>query len=319
MTAKPLHDPDNPQTYLWTDWLAYVALRLIVLGITMIPIERCDRICHLLAWVLTRWVRVRRGLVEENLRRVFPNWTVDESAAIQYRMWHHLLLMVCEVAQAPRKIHRENWYEYFQIPDRATMLRVVLDPRPKQLLSGHFGNFELAGFLTGLFGVSTTTIARPLDNGFIHEFVNRFRSLGGQHLLPKTGSARQIEELLESGGALALLGDQFGGNKGCWVEFLGHPASCHKAVALFTLSSGAIMMVCSNTRRQVPLTFELKVLGVADPAIPNCPDTVPTLTRWYNTCLEEAIRKHPEQYWWVHRRWRGAPPKRFKSDSAVAA
>jgi KDO2-lipid IV(A) lauroyltransferase len=319
MKANRQPDPDSPQTYLWTDWLAYVALRFVVLGITIIPIERCDRICHLLASLLTNWVKVRRGLVSENLRRVFPQWSHEESFAIQRRMWHHLLLMACEIAHAPRKIHRENWYEHFRIPDRATILRVVLDPRPKQLLSGHFGNFELAGFLTGLFGVSTTTIARPLDNGFIHEFVNRFRSLGGQHLLPKTGSARQIEELLQSGGALALLGDQYGGGKGCWVEFLGHPASCHKAVALFTLSSGAVMMVCSNTRRSAPLSFELRVLGVADPSKSDCPTTVPELTRWYNACLEDAIREHPEQYWWVHRRWRGEPPKRFTSGSAVAA
>jgi KDO2-lipid IV(A) lauroyltransferase len=319
MKANQQPDPDSPQTYLWTDWLAYVALRFVVLGITMIPIERCDRICQLLASVFAKWVKVRRSLVSENLRRVFPQWSQDEALAVQHRMWHHLLLMACEIAHAPRKIHRENWYEHFRIPDRATMLRVVLDPRPKQLLSGHFGNFELAGFLTGLFGVSTTTIARPLDNGFIHEFVNRFRSLGGQHLLPKTGSASQIEALLQSGGALALLGDQYGGGKGCWVEFLGHPASCHKAVALFTLSSGAVMMVCSNTRSSAPLTFELRVLGVADPAKSNCPATVPELTRWYNACLEEAIRKHPEQYWWVHRRWRGEPPKRFTSGPAVAA
>jgi KDO2-lipid IV(A) lauroyltransferase len=231
-------------------------------------------------------------------------------------MWRHLLLMVCEIAHAPRKIHRENWHEHFWIRDRQQMLRVILDPRPKVLVSGHFGNFEMAGFVTGLFGISTTSIARPLDNGFVHDFFTGFRSVGGQHFLPKSGSAMAIEQLLERGGALALLADQYGGPKGCWVDFLGHPASCHKALALFTLSSGAPMMVCSNTRRDSPLRFDLRVLGEADPALPSCPESVQSLTRWYNECLEGAIRDQPQQYWWIHRRWRGDPPKRKRAAAA---
>jgi KDO2-lipid IV(A) lauroyltransferase len=319
MTSRTDHEPETFQTYRVADWLAYAALRIMVLAITAISLERCDRLCRLGAWLLTTWIKLRRRVVAENLQRVFPGLSPQESLAIQRKMWHHLLLMACEIAHAPRKIHRENWHQFFRIPDRASMLRVVLDPRPKQIVSGHFGNFELGGFLTGLFGIETTAIARPLDNGFIHDFVNRFRSLGGQHLLPKVGSARRIETLLQAGGALALLGDQYGGVRGCWVKFLGHPTSCHKALALFTLSNGAIMMVCSNTRRTEPLSFDLRVLGIADPEQPECPGSVSDLTRWYNEQLEDAIRRAPEQYWWVHRRWREDAPKRSKSTSSMAA
>jgi KDO2-lipid IV(A) lauroyltransferase len=306
-------EPDEHQTYRVLDWIAYQALRVVVLAITAISMERCDRVCRILAWILTTRIRLRRGLVTDNLRLVFPHWSQEESQRVQRMMWHHLLLMTCEIAHAPRKIHRENWYRHFRIPNRATILRVILDHRPKILVSGHFGNFELAGFITGLFGMHTTTIARPLDNGYVHDYVKRFRSLGGQHLLSKTGSARPIESLLQSGGALGLLADQYGGPKGCWVDFLGHPASCHKALALFTLSSGAPMMVIANTRATHPLQFDLRVLGVADPKRSDCPDSVQSLTRWYNECLERAIRERPEQYWWVHRRWRGQPPQRGHS------
>ena len=69
------------------------------------------------------------------------------------------------------------------------MLKTLMSERPTILVTGHFGNFELAGFATGLFGVPSTTIARPLDNPFIHEYVEKFRSMGGQHMLDKEGSA----------------------------------------------------------------------------------------------------------------------------------
>jgi len=309
------------QSYRVQDRVAYWCFRLIVAFVQSLPLERSQRIASLIAGFLTHVAPIRGKLVRENLQRAFPAWQPEQSVATQQQMWEHLVLMLCEVAVAPRKIHRENWYDHYHISveDRRTMMQIALDRRPKVLVSGHFGNFELAGYVTGLFGIGTTTIARPLDNGFVHDYINRFRSLGGQYLLPKSGSAADVELILQKGGALSLLADQYGGPKGCWVEFLGHPASCHKALALFTLSSGAPMMVCSNVRKSEPLVFETKVLGVADPQSEECPDSVADLTRWYNACLESEIREFPGQYWWVHHRWKGVPPtKKRTAESSLS-
>jgi KDO2-lipid IV(A) lauroyltransferase len=234
-------------------------------------------------------------------------------------MWHHLLLMLCEISQASRKVHRSNWHEHFHIPDRRAVLEVIFDQRPKILVTGHFGNFELAGFVTGLFGISNTTIGRPLDNRFLQKFFNDFRSASGQHFIDKEGSAVAIQDLLDAGGTLALLADQHAGDRGVWAEFLGVPASCHKALALFTLHSHAPMMVVYNRRLDRPLQFELSTLGKADPAIGGeNVSGVRQLTQWYNDALEPIIRANPEQYWWVHRRWR-ARPKKAKRQNKTAA
>lgn len=312
MTHDREGTPEN-QRFGFRDKLVYIVFRIVICLVQIMSLERCNRMCQILAKLFTSKIRLRQGLIRDNLRLVFPHWDADRTLEVQEKMWHHLLLMGCEVAQAPRKIHRENWYEHFTIPNRRTMLSVVLDDRPAVFVSGHFGNFELAGFVTGLFGLPSTTIARPLDNGYIHDYVTRFRSLGGQHFLPKEGSSIPVQKLLGDGGKLALLADQHAGAKGCWVEFLGHPASCHKGLALFTLSSGAPMMVVGNTRGDRPLCFQLSVLGVTDPQKKSDQlESVQSLTRWYNQCLEKAIRKFPEQYWWVHRRWKGQPPQRSR-------
>jgi KDO2-lipid IV(A) lauroyltransferase len=305
------------QSYSWKDRFAYLVFRLFLALVQSLSLERCQRLAKIAAYLLTHFLKVRKRLVESNLKRVFPDWSQAQSSATQVQMWEHLILMVCEIAHAPRKIHRENWYEFFELPDRREMLRVALDPRPKVMVSGHFGNFELAGFITGLLGISTTTIARPLDNGFVHDYIDRFRSSGGQFMLAKNGTSGQVEQLLAQGGALSLLADQYGGPKGCWVEFLGQLASCHKALALFTLSSGAPMMVCSNIRKQRPLHFEMRILGLADPASKECPDSIVGMTQWYNECLEKAIRPLPDQYWWVHHRWKGTPPAKSKTSKAA--
>jgi len=317
MSANSIAEEFENQTYSWRDRFAFFAFRLVICIVQSISLERCDRTCRVLARLFSTCIPVRQNLIQENLKLIFPNWTEQQTKTVQEGMWHHLLLMACEVAQAPRKVHRENWREHFVIPDRRCMVQVVLDKRPCVLVSGHFGNFELAGFLTGLFGLPSTTIARPLDNGFLHDYITKYRSMGGQHFLPKEGSSPQVQKLLADGGNLALLADQHAGAKGCWVDFMGQPASCHKGLALFTLTSGAPMVVVGNARQGAPLQFKLFVLGVADPESGDENlGSVKSLTRWYNQRLEQIIHLFPEQYWWVHRRWRGQPPQRRSSHAA---
>lgn len=305
---------------LLLDKLAYVALRVIVAIVQSSSLECCHRWCRLGAYALAHWIPLRRRTVDDNLRMVMPSATKQELATLRERMWEHLLLMICEVAHAPLRIHRRSWYEHFYIPQKNELFRIIMGKRPTVLVTGHFGNFELAGFATGMFGIQTTTIARPLDNRYVHDYVTAFRSLGGQHMLDKEGSAAPVQAILEQGGTLALLADQHAGPKGCWTEFLGQPASCHKALALFVLTSGAAMVTAYNRRLDRPLRFEMGSTGIALPD-----DTgehmqgVKNLTAWYNRSLEKIIRAHPDQYWWLHRRWREPPPKKAAQPKTAAA
>lgn len=296
------------------DWLAYVGLRIVVCGIQSLPLERCDRLCCLGAKVLSDWIPFRKNVIDENLRAVLGPKSADQCASMRRLMWRSLLLMVCEIAHAPRKIHRTNWRNHFYLRDKEKVFRLMMDERATVVVSGHFGNFEMAGFVTGLFGFPCTTIARPLDNRFVNSYVAEFRSLGGQHILDKSGASTAVQDLLNRGGTVALLADQHAGDKGCWASFLGRPASCHKGLALFVLSSKAPMIVAYNRRLDRPMRFELGSTGVADPRIegPHLA-SVQALTQWYNARLEEAIRRSPAQYWWVHRRWRDPPAKKRRT------
>jgi Kdo2-lipid IVA lauroyltransferase/acyltransferase len=301
------------------DYAVYLAARMVLCLVQMTSLERCERFCSLLAKVLSSKIPFRKKLIDNNLKHVFPNWSEQELENTRYEMWRYLLLMVCEIAQAHRKIRRTNWYQFFAIKDRRQFMVSIFDPRPNILVSGHFGNFELAGHLMGVFGVRINTIARPLDNPYMDAYFNQLRCSGNQQFLPKDGSAVEIQKVLESGGTLALLADQHAGAKGCWVNFLGRPACCHKALALFTLSSGAPMLVFYNRRLNKPMQFEMAYTGNADPKIPG-PHLagVQQLTQWYNDRLEDFVRLSPEQYWWLHNRWREAPPRLLKQMSRAA-
>jgi KDO2-lipid IV(A) lauroyltransferase len=287
----------------------YIVLRVLVSIIQALSIETCAGIVRLLAYVLCDVVKFRAATIDENLSIALPESSPEQRHKIARRMWRHLLMMVVEVIYAPRKIHDTNWRKYVEVKDRRTIVTAMLQPRPKVVVTAHFGNFEVAGYLTGIFGFRVHSVARAINNPFIDAYVNRIRESRGQYILPKIGSAPQADGVLATGGMLVLLGDQHAGPKGCWVDFMGRPSSCHKALALFTLVNHAPMVAVYCKRTTGPMRFELGLAGLTDPQS-SAPELagVKQLTQWYNHVLEREIRKEIHQYWWVHRKWRDEPP-----------
>lgn len=304
-----------------TEFAAYSLVRLVVAGIQTLPTDMGHSLCCSLAQIATGPIKIRKRITDENLRRVFPDADAETRKEVTYQMWRSLLLMVCEIAWAQRRLHLSNWKQHVTFRDNRQMINYLLANRPSVIVTGHFGNFEIGGYVIGMMGIQTLSIARRLDNRFLHQWVQRFRGAQGQMLIDKTGCADDVDRHLRSGGILSLLADQHAGAKGCWVNFLGVPASCHKALALFTLSADAPMIVGSTRRiNQQPMQFEMRCVAIADPLNDSeqvC-QSVRSLTQWYNANLANAIGESVEQYWWLHRRWRSPPERVAKRLGQVA-
>jgi len=305
------------------DWITYVIVRVGICIVQSLPRSFLERQARKWSYFLAYRVNIRRDVVRDNIERSFPEWTATECQETARAMWEHLLLMVIEIAHAPRVIRKTTWRRHLRIDGLEQLARTLWLERPKVVLSGHYGNFELAAFLFGVFGFKLFSVARELDNPFLDQFVTEFRESRGQKILPKKGSAPDVAAVLEENGAIGLLGDQAAGRKGCRVDFFARPASVHKAIGVFALSSEAPVMVCTATRRDGLFSFDLRVEGVMDPR-DNRPEVqgLTEISQWYTTLLEEAVRRRPDQYWWVHRRWRcfAQPPKKVRNgeERAVA-
>jgi len=293
------------------DYLAYVAVRIFICIVQALPLETGRKLARAAAWLMHDVLRMRKKVVEENLTYAFPELAPREREAIARRMWEHLFLLVLEVAHVPRKIHETNWRRYIALRDVAPLMRNLVGQRPVIVVTGHFGNFELGGYALGILGFPTYTVARNLDNPYLDRYLAGFRAATGQHLIPKNGGYEQIEQVLSQGGTMAFLADQYAGEKGCWVEFFGRPASAHKAIALLALEHDAPVAVCYARRLGEPMRFEMVSAALADPRdVADGLGTVRDMTQWYTRQLERAIRVAPEQYWWVHRRWKDTRKKR---------
>jgi len=294
-------------------------VRLIICVIQATSIEHCQIAGRWLGYLCSDVFRIRHKVTTENLLTAYPNATAAERRKIARDMWEHLFLMACEIAHVPRKIHETNFHRYVKFHRKPELVGYMLNQRPTVLVTGHYGNFEVAGYAAALLGFKLHTIARDLDNQYLHNFVNGFRGQKGQVIFPKDGSTGLIARVIEDNGILAVVGDQHAGPHGCWVKFMGRPASNYKSLAVLGLIGGAPLVVTYARRLEKPMQFEIGINGIADPAdLDPAIAGVRELTQWYNNRLEEVIRVDPCQYWWVHRRWKGEPAKRKRREKRLS-
>lgn len=300
--------------------IVYLAVRVFICAVQALQMETCQKVAAALATLFCNALRVRENVVDDNLRHAFPELSAAERRRLSWRMWEHLFLLVVEIAHAPRKIHETNWRDFLHFKGDASprLVNLLLGDRPVVIISAHFGNFEMAGYLLGILGFPTYTVARTLDNPQIDAFLNRFRSRTGQHMIPKKGGYEQIVDVLARGLPMTFLADQYAGSKGCWVEFFGRPASAHKAIGLFALNHDAPLVIGYAERKGRPLHYEMGMQGSADPRSGEDHVTsVPRLTQWYTSHLEQVIRRAPAQYWWLHRRWKDNRPAKKRAKAAA--
>ena len=296
------------------EWIVYVVVRTLICIVQSMTQQQAESFARLLAWMSHSVLKIRSTVVDENLRHAFPLLSRDERRKLAAEMWVHLYFLGVEMLQAPRKIHRSNWRKWVSIPEdeKKVIVRRMLDRRALVAVTAHFGHFEISGYVAALLGFPTRTLARNLDNRFLDAYLKRVRESTGQIMYPARGTAELAQSVLETRGILALLGDQHAGAKGCWVQFFGRPASCHKSVAVFALANRVpLMVVLANRIPGKIMRFELRMMGVKDPlATPDDLPSVSELTQWYNDMLEHRIRELPDQYWWLHRRWKDTRPAR---------
>ncbi|MGL6195278.1 MAG: lysophospholipid acyltransferase family protein [Thermoguttaceae bacterium] len=298
------------------DYLVYLGVRIFICIIQSLRIETCQTCAKGLAILACDVLKVRGKLLNENLSHAFPELSDKQRKKLALKMWEHLFMLVAEVAHTPRVIRETNWRKHICLDSVVPTLKLLCSGRPVIIMTGHFGNFELGGYMLGLLGYPTYTVARNLDNKYLDNFIKEFREATGQYIVPKNDGYDLILEVLERNDTMAFLADQSAGSKGCFVDFFGRRVSAYKAIALLCLQFNAPIVVCYAIRKPEKLfQFEMKVSGIFDPLVP-VPglENVKQITQWYTTLLEEGIRDCPDQYWWIHNRWKDKERIRSKAD-----
>ena len=308
------------------DYAVYLAVRAFVCVLQALPRPLAFASADGLAWVAYRVNKRHRAVAAENLRFAFPEKCDAEIDSLVRGCYRHFCTMLVEMLILPRVLSVENYPAIATLDDKALNVRQYVDSRALLMVLGHFGNWEIAGYAVGAFGFKTYAIARVLDNPYLDRFLNRFRQKTGQTIIAKNDDFDRLTAALKSGGKVATVADQDAGPRGVFVNFFGRPASAHKAVALMAMEFDALMIVTGTARvgrsraaSGFPSHFRVWTEDVIDPRdYAGRADAVKAITQRYHDALERMIRKHPEQYFWLHRRWKSRPAEKKRAIAKAA-
>lgn len=310
--------------------LEYVVFSAILFAVRCLPVSASVRFANGLAWFLTTVLprrATRYQVAAENVRRAFGDDLTDaEVNSFIEGMWQHLFRMVVEIIQMPRRVRLYNCSDVLRFTGRNSCVKAVMQGRPVLFLGGHFGNWEISVNTFGDFGFPMGVVARDLDNPWLHRWFQDFRESTGNWMISKKGASTELVQTMEARRNASLLGDQDAGKRGVFVDFFGSPASTFKSIALLALQYDAIIVVGGAWR--LPhveqygsrwVNFDLTTEAVIDSRDFTDVDAVPQLTQCFTSAIEDLIRRAPEQYFWVHRRWKTEPRKKRAANSAHAA
>jgi KDO2-lipid IV(A) lauroyltransferase len=249
-----------------------------------------------------------RGVGMRNLEMAFPSLSPEEREKIVRGVFRSLGRQLVEFCRMTRYTP-ENTSEWIRCEGLDHYLAARAHGKGVLALTGHLGAWELSSFYHSMMGYPMGMVIRRLDNRLLDEYVNRVRCLHGNHILHKDDFGRGLMKAMRSGDTFGILMDtNMTPPQGEFVEFFGHPACTATGLAHIARKTGAAVlpgfMVWEEAEHRYVLHFgpQLKLPHTDDVAA----DIVAT-TQICTSTIEDWIRRYPDQWLWIHRRWKTRP------------
>jgi KDO2-lipid IV(A) lauroyltransferase len=244
-----------------------------------------------------------RSTALTNLQLALPETSPGERERIITGVFSSLARMISSLARFP-EINKSNVHEWIRYEGFEHFEAAKRRGKGVLFATGHLGNWELSAFAHALLAEPMLFVVRPLDNPQLEAEATRLRTLSGNRLLGKQKLIRPLLEALRENRAVGILVDQNTAQKeGVFVDFFGKKACVDPSFARIAAHSGAAVIpgfaVWSEQEKRYILKFQAPMEMSGD---------VQVDTQRVHAALEAAIREHPDQWLWIHRRWKTRPP-----------
>ena len=305
----------------------YVLLRIVAGVCGILPEVVADRAGAALGWVVARVGRPRWTVVRDHLRRAFPEaderWRRDVGRRCYAHLGAEAVAVFRLAGMGPREVRERT---------RVTGLEVVEAAMRKGrgviLLSAHLGNWEVGGAALVARGFPIDVVVARQRNVLFDRYLTRSRERLGFGIIPRDEGRRGVLAALGAGRLAGILGDQDARRAGVFVNFFGHPASTARGPAVLALRSGALVVTLFGVR--LPgwrPRYHVYLEALDDEAVQGGRGggragraaRVAAMTQAFTTRIEDYVRRYPDQYFWLHKRWKTPPPEAHEGTGDGAA
>ncbi len=290
------------------EWLEFAAAWLILKILGVLPRRLARDLAVGVTRILYALLPGLRKTAEFNLQLAFPEWSDARRDAVVQGMLRNLGWMAAEFAGLPR-LTKENIEQLVVLDGQENFLEGQKRGKGVLYLTGHIGAWELSSFAHALYGFPLHYMARPIDNTRADKLVNAYRCRSGNRPIFKNESARALLKILREAGTVGILADQNTmPEEGVFVDFFGKSACTTTGVARVALHTDAAVVpgyaVWDAGIQKYRLRFEPPVELI------RTDDTEKDIfenTRRFAKVIESIIRNYPEQWVWIHARWKTRP------------
>ena len=283
------------------------ALLAAIRVIGCVPRKTGIRIGNVIGRLLFTFDKKHRKIAINNVSRAF-GWQPqsDEVLRIVHQVFNNLGTMIFEIAWVAR-LSPKVLMRHFRISGREHYHRAIEKGKGVLLLTAHMGNWELFTVIAHMAGIPANVVYRPLDSQVLDDAIRQIRCRFGAELIPTKRAIFRIVKALKKNECVALLMDQnVDWYNGVYVDFFGRRACTNKGMAVMALRTEAPV---------VPIFLLREGLGFRAEVCPEIPliktgdnqKDVELNTEKYNQAIEKIVRQYPDQWFWVHQRWKTRP------------
>ncbi|MGA3286108.1 MAG: lysophospholipid acyltransferase family protein [Bacteroidota bacterium] len=282
----------------------YIFFQVIAFIVQLLPLHLVHKTGFALARLTYPLLKSRRNVALQNLRYAFPEMGETKRRQIAFRSFQSVSATFLELLWYPnftktgikQRVHIENIELLKQLQEKKKGII---------FLTAHYGSWELATqAITAYSDTPVCVIAKPQSNLLVDRVITRWRELFGLKIVAMGISVREILRTLQEGGIVALAADQSAPKESVTVKFFGRNVPTFQGPALFSLKTGApIILGC--TVRQENGNYTMRFVHVPSDDLDGVSDeSILELTRRQVHMTEEIIRHYPEQWMWMHKRWK---------------
>jgi Kdo2-lipid IVA lauroyltransferase/acyltransferase len=288
--------------------IEYVLARLLLTIFGTMPRKTARRAATAVTWLGFHLARRQRTAGLRNLQMALPDLTDQQRLEILRGSFRNLGRLLVEFSHFP-ELNKGNISKFVTQDGLENYHEALRRGRGVIFMTAHFGSWELSSFAHSLFGYPMKFVVRPIDNRKVDELITHYRTLGGNVPIQRRSAGRDILKALRDNEAVGILFDQnTTTDEGIFVDFFGRPACTTPAIATFALRTGAAVLpgflIWEEKVQKHRLRFDppVKIIETGD-----LERDVAENTKLFNRILEGYVRKYPDQWLWIHRRWKTRP------------